>query len=327
MTDLISADDGQVCNPGNMPLWETFADYCAQCNGIMTTATVSFVKKSGKLRFYTIDRVCTNAARISPTPKPIQCKYRTYNFSYSDEIVTDIDHECSCGNDFESVYTTYSYSLEPCARKCISQMDGKTCSMLNMPSYSFYDNCCTSCGGEHWTMNVLNSSIEDTLFLQVCVEPLAATPTPTPTPRPLICNYNITSGKSAFKTTDYAEYECQCNQVLVDTWTSSWQFVDYEISTCYQNCHFKRQGLNCNPFEFSDNYADDCCSECDGTVHYQNVTSRSSGQKYLEYVCTPISKVPLPSPVRNVKECKYRTRSRNFTGETVTTITHKCKCG
>lgn len=68
-------------------------------------------------------------------------------------------------------------------------------------------------------------------------------------------------------------------------------YSDPDIFNCYYNCLLERQDLQCNPFEFNDNFTEDCCSKCDGTDFPQELTYRSSGGESTVNICTPISKV------------------------------------
>lgn len=296
---LVSANDGQVCNPDKMTLWETYTQYCNQCNGKMSTATASSKDSSGKLSYYTVDRVCTHVGYISPTPTPKLCQYETYSNKWSDETVSTIVHQCDCGSNHKRIYTRYSYSLETCAKKCISKMDGSSCTMLKMPFHSYYDHCCTSCGGEHWDIDVSLPSSDRPEVARVCVVPLAATPSPSTTPRALKCKYNTMIEKSNYLSTKEIQQRCHCDR-YVDTRSSSWMETDPEIFTCYHNCLLRREGLTCNPFQFSRNYAEDCCSKCDGTEVERKLINRYSGGEFKRDVCVPISKImaiPSPSPL------------------------------
>lgn len=238
----VNPRDGQVCDSGKLPLWETFGNCYEQCNGKMSTPTVSYIGPySEELAFSTYDRVFTPIHYISPTPKP-QCEHNRVSYNTTTEIATTINRECLCGNNYKIISTKYTYYLVQCAEKCISANDGKDCNMLKMPLNSFYDGCCTSCGGELWTMNTAQDSVS-VLDSRVCISPLLTTPTPTPlrslaatrtpTPTPFLrCNYSTNIKRSEYNSTNKIIYRCRCGRnIATKPYTS---YTIYSDTTNFQ---------------------------------------------------------------------------------------------
>lgn len=327
LSGCISRNNGHACQETvKMPLWRYYDDCCEECGGKMTTATLTLNESSGEIGYYKLDRVCTHKSYLSPTPVPrVPCMYRTNTLNFSDETVSAVDHDCTCGfENRKKVRTRYSFSLTKCAKKCISQMDGYSCSMLRMPLSSYYDRCCTSCGGENWYVRISHMFAQ--WYQRACIVPLAVTLNPLPTPRPPNCQESISIGESSYLSTMHVRYRCTCNR---DLDTSGWLlYFDSEILNCYRSCLLERQGLNCYPNRFYYYFPKDCCSKCDGIDLFKKMIYRSSGAEaaYNKSVCTSISKAfasPLPS---SRYSCKYSTRSWNMTNQAVAVIGQSCRC-
>lgn len=314
----VSSTDGQPCNQDKLPLWETYNACCENCNGIMTVATISYDSVPDGIVFEPLPNVCSHVDYISPTPKPQQCEYITNSYSSSSPSISTINHECSCGNNFKISTTNYSESMVQCAKECISKKDGEICSMLKMPLNIFYDECCKSCGAEQWSMNTGQGS-DSALYSRVCILPLLTTPaptslgplavTPTPTPTPfLTCNYKVKVKRSKFNSTKKMVYRCNCNRKITTKPSTAYTlYSDLQNFKCYRNCLRKTKSQKCNPNEFYPNFAEDCCSICDGTSFKQSLKS-SNGKEYVLDVCTPISKaLVLASPSPTPLSCNLQT--------------------
>lgn len=211
LSKCIFANDGQTCDPDNMPLWETYGNCCNECSGKMSTATISSRDNSVKITFSTIDKVCTHTAFISPTPIPRTCTYSTNSYKSTYQSVSTVYHKCSCGNEYKSVYTYYDYTLETCAKNCIAETDGNECNKNKMPFHSYYDSCCTSCGGELWSKDISTQSTDSSYTSRVCIVPLAVSPTPSATPRALICKHRIYVEESLYLSAERVNFQCQCD--------------------------------------------------------------------------------------------------------------------
>lgn len=332
VSNYMRRNDGKQCNP-NKILWETYDNYCTQCNGKITTATISQKDQSGKFTYFTVDRVCNLLPFISPTPTPRPCVYRTRIFNRTDETVSLFAHKCDCGIRDETIYRRFTYPLQKCAKNCISRMDGNFCNTLRMPSSSYYDRCCTICGGDHWLVDVLRKPSDGRRVTRVCTKKLARTPSPSPKPKALNCRYNIAIEESVYLTTEKIKYECLCDRHFTDQFGYMQIYSllsDPSTVDCYHKCLFKRQGVKCNPYEFYSYYAEDCCTKCSGTYFRQNLRHQISGEVTSKSVCRPISKVlaiPTPSPSGVAKPCEYKIRFLRLDSDNFSIIAHDCDCG